>query len=65
MDIIKKYLDKDWNWKAISENNMENGKKLWIKKKVKETIIIRKVSYRILCNKLDSDISTLIVNNIM
>ena len=43
---------------------MEKGKELWIKKKVKETIIKKQVSYKVLCNKLDTDICELIVDNI-
>ena len=64
MDIIEKYPDKPWCWKFISKNDMTEGKKLWIKKKVNAVIIRRQVSYRILCNRLDSDICELIVNNI-
>ena len=53
IDIIINNLNKswDWSWTSISENNMEKGKELWIKKKVKEAIIKKHVSYKVLCNK--------------
>ncbi len=35
------------------------------KKKINTVIIKRRVSYRILCNKLDKDICEIIVNNII
>jgi len=35
------------------------------KKKINAALLRRHVSYRILCNKLDSEICELIINNIM
>ena len=56
------YLDQCW--RSISRNHMEEGKERWVEKKVKNTLVRRQVSYRILCNKLDKDICELIVTNI-
>ena len=62
-DIIKKNPDKDWNWNLISMNDMKNGKEKWIKNKIKIEIL-KKISYKILCNIIDSDICELIINYI-
>jgi len=65
IDIIKDNLDKPCDYYWISINSMKKGKELWIKQNIKNLKNRRKVIYKILCNKLDSDICELIINNII
>ena len=60
-DIIKNNPDKSWDWEGISNNDMKNGKEKWIKNKIKIEIF-KKISYKILCSIIDSDICNLIIN---
>jgi len=64
-DIIEKNPDKPWDWDYISKNEMNKGKEKWQlrrKKKIKIEIL-KKISYKILCTTIDSDICEIIINN--
>ena len=52
-------LDKSWDRFYISNNNMEKGKKKWIKTQIKNDIYLR-ICVRILTTLLDIDICHLI-----
>ena len=67
MDIILENLSSPGVAHAIeiSSNNMKGGKDIWIKKKVKATLMKRQVVYKILCNQLENDICELILDHIM
>ena len=61
--FIENNPEKPWNWEGISNNEMEKGKEKWIKNKIKIEIL-KKISYKIFCNIIDSDICDLIINYI-
>ena len=61
--LIETNPDKPWDWDYISMNDMKKGKEKWIKNKIKIEIF-KKISYKILCNIIDSDICELIINYI-
>ena len=59
-EIISNNLDKSWNWGSISYNKMDKGKDKWIKEHIKKDIL-RKISYRLLCQiNDDKDINEMI-----
>ena len=62
-EIIQNNPDKPWDWYKISSCQMSIGKQIWIKNKVKIEIL-KKISYKILCNIFDNDICELIINYI-